>query len=85
MANVFFLLQGTDVRCVSLTLPGMPLFAFLTVSTVETKNAEFGVRHPPVNIQELTGMSPSSGAMVATKFDDGSTFRRVGRLPMQSE
>lgn len=34
------------------------------------------------NIQELTGVSPSSGEAVVTKSENASRFRVVGRLPV---
>lgn len=59
------------------------VLAFVGGTVMGAQNLVF-VTHQ-VNIQELTGVSPSSGEMVVAKFDGGSTFRVVGRMRVPAE
>lgn len=55
------------------------VFAFVNDAGTGSGNVVF-VTHAQ-NIQELTGVAPSSGEAVVTKWDGASGFRVVGRLP----
>lgn len=56
------------------------VLSFIGGAPLGDKNLVF-VTHQ-VNIQELTGVSPSSGEMVVTRRDGASGLRVVGRLPV---
>lgn len=59
------------------------VLSFVSAVVLDTHNLVF-VTHAQ-NIQELTGVSPSSGEIVVTKLDDVSKFQVVGRLPVPGE